>query len=294
MLGADIDAARRIEEQQDAAFRQQPFGDGDLLLVAAGKRRHRASTARVGRPRRGRSTDATAAFSRSPSIRPKRHEAVDDRQGSIVLARKLEEQRLGLAVLGNEADADIGPHRVDGRAMTTGLPSTRSVPVPVGVMPKQARNRSSWPMPCSPATPRISPARSDEGGIAQLAGRAEPVEAASTSRPWRALAGGRGGKVWPSERPDDQAHHLGIAQIGDRCRSRCAGRCAGPSAYRRSARTSRRRCEMKTMVAPLAFSACDDLAQPIDVAPRQGRCRLVEQQDLAACETWPGRFRSSA
>ena len=37
VLGADVDAAGRIEEQQDAALGEQPFGDGDLLLVAAGE-----------------------------------------------------------------------------------------------------------------------------------------------------------------------------------------------------------------------------------------------------------------
>ena len=35
VLGADIDAACRIEQQQHPAFRQQPFSDRDLLLIAA-------------------------------------------------------------------------------------------------------------------------------------------------------------------------------------------------------------------------------------------------------------------
>ena len=37
VLGADIDAAGRVEQKQDAALGQQPFGDRDLLLVAAGE-----------------------------------------------------------------------------------------------------------------------------------------------------------------------------------------------------------------------------------------------------------------
>ncbi len=36
---------------------------------------------------------------------------------------------------------------------------------------------------------------------------------------------------------------------------------------------------MKTMVTPSAFSARDQLAEPVDVAAGQGRGRLVEQQD---------------
>ena len=36
-LGADVDAARRLVEQKEAATRGQPFADDDLLLVATGK-----------------------------------------------------------------------------------------------------------------------------------------------------------------------------------------------------------------------------------------------------------------
>ena len=41
LLGADIDAARRIVEQDDARLAHQPFGDDHLLLVAARKRADR-------------------------------------------------------------------------------------------------------------------------------------------------------------------------------------------------------------------------------------------------------------
>ena len=34
-LGADVDAARRLVEKQDVAVAHEPFGDDDLLLVAA-------------------------------------------------------------------------------------------------------------------------------------------------------------------------------------------------------------------------------------------------------------------
>ena len=34
-LGADVDAARRLVEEQDARLAEQPFADDDLLLVAA-------------------------------------------------------------------------------------------------------------------------------------------------------------------------------------------------------------------------------------------------------------------
>ena len=41
LLGADVDAARRIVEEDDARAAHQPFGDDDLLLVAAGERADR-------------------------------------------------------------------------------------------------------------------------------------------------------------------------------------------------------------------------------------------------------------
>ena len=108
VLGADVDAARRIEQQQDAALGEQPFGDGDLLLVAAGE------GADPGPQRPAVDLDAVeharrpAAVSAAVSIRPTRREAVDDRQRGVVLAVELQEQRFGLAVLGHQADADIG------------------------------------------------------------------------------------------------------------------------------------------------------------------------------------------
>ena len=39
-LGADVDAARRLVEEQDVAIAHQPFGDHDLLLVAAREKPH--------------------------------------------------------------------------------------------------------------------------------------------------------------------------------------------------------------------------------------------------------------
>src|SRR6185503_3746883 len=43
LLGADVDAAGRVVEQNDARSGHQPFGDDDLLLVTAGQRRYRVA-----------------------------------------------------------------------------------------------------------------------------------------------------------------------------------------------------------------------------------------------------------
>ncbi len=45
-LGADVDAARRLVEDQDRRLRGQPLGQDDLLLVAARQRRRRAGRRR--------------------------------------------------------------------------------------------------------------------------------------------------------------------------------------------------------------------------------------------------------
>src|ERR1700681_77129 len=51
--GADVDAARRLVEQQDARPAQQPAAENHLLLVAAGKLRHRGVEARRLQPQGG-------------------------------------------------------------------------------------------------------------------------------------------------------------------------------------------------------------------------------------------------
>ena len=70
LLGADVQASGRVVENKDSGLRVQPFGQNDLLLVAARKveaERHgcRASESPAGRPRFG----ATRRSS-FPSIRP--------------------------------------------------------------------------------------------------------------------------------------------------------------------------------------------------------------------------------
>ena len=49
VLGADVDAARRLVEDEDRRSAQQPFGDHHLLLVAARKRDARPSGRASGR-----------------------------------------------------------------------------------------------------------------------------------------------------------------------------------------------------------------------------------------------------
>ena len=47
LLGAHIDAARRVHQQQDAGVGRQPFAQHHLLLIAAGQRADSHSSARL-------------------------------------------------------------------------------------------------------------------------------------------------------------------------------------------------------------------------------------------------------
>ncbi|EGE60673.1 hypothetical protein RHECNPAF_1360050 [Rhizobium etli CNPAF512] len=62
-LGLDVDAARRIVEEQNGRIERQPLGQRHLLLVAAGKRLHRASGIALDRQAAGEIGDQ-AAFRR--------------------------------------------------------------------------------------------------------------------------------------------------------------------------------------------------------------------------------------
>ena len=113
LLGADVDAAGRLVEQEHPRPGGQPLADDHLLLVAAGERRrdlldagaaHPEATHRLGRHLRLAAGGADAEA----------REARQRRQRDIVADRRLQMQPLGLAVLGHERDAE--PPRVPRRA----------------------------------------------------------------------------------------------------------------------------------------------------------------------------------
>ena len=118
VLGADIDAARRVVHQQDAAAGQQPFADRDLLLVAAAEGADAREDARARAPERCPSRSATAAVSASSSIRPKRVKRSSTGSDMLRQPVELEEQPFGLAILGDQADPDV--LRAPRRAATSG------------------------------------------------------------------------------------------------------------------------------------------------------------------------------
>ena len=101
LLGADVDAARRIVEQDDPRPGHQPLADDDLLLVSAGESGHRPIDAvRLdleelrhlvdGRPFGGPIDDAEAA------------EPLDRCERQVVAHRHGQHQPFVLAILGDE------------------------------------------------------------------------------------------------------------------------------------------------------------------------------------------------
>ena len=114
LLRSDVDAARRLVEQQNPRFRRQPFSDHDLLLIAAGKRRcdlldavaaHGEPLDHVVGERRFAREDANS----------KARQLADGRQRDIVANRRGQMQAARLTVLGHQRNAE--PTRLGGRCV---------------------------------------------------------------------------------------------------------------------------------------------------------------------------------
>ena len=158
-LGADVDAARRLVEDEDARRRDQPFGQQHLLLVAAGERAGQLLDAgRDDAHARRRSRAAISASARAVDQAEPAGEAAQHRQRLVGADRELQHEPLLVAVLGQERDAE--PHRLARRAQVgPSVPSTRISPRSGRVMPNSISATSERPAPTSPKKPRISPAR---------------------------------------------------------------------------------------------------------------------------------------
>ena len=94
--GADVDAAGRLVEQQHPAAAQQPAGQHDLLLVAAGQRAHRRGRRPAGRTSR-RSVCSRAAAPLGAARRGSRPRANRPQAGQrdVAVDRLVEQQRPG-------------------------------------------------------------------------------------------------------------------------------------------------------------------------------------------------------
>ncbi|BCH14071.1 hypothetical protein MesoLjLa_09220 [Mesorhizobium sp. L-2-11] len=102
LLGADIDAARRVEAEDGLCFSGDPAGDRHLLLVAAGQPLHLALGARVDLQPLDR-TDDPGSFLRHVG-RPPVSQGGAERQRDVFAHRALHGQRFG-AVAGHIGDS---------------------------------------------------------------------------------------------------------------------------------------------------------------------------------------------
>ena len=171
----------------------------------------------------------------------------------------------------------FGRSASSGEVIDTGRPSMRSSPSAISRMPKEARKRSSWPMPWSPATPRISPLMESEGRVPELLAGGEVLDREDLGRVV-GLTAGRGGKVWAIERP------MIISMICASLKSATA-----PVAICRPLREHGQVIAEGPHLAHAmrdeddghagGLEAGDDLAEPVDVAAGERRGRLVEQED---------------
>ena len=222
-LGGDVDALRRLVEQQHADLARQPFGEDHLLLVAARQRRRPAA-----RRWRGRmsSSSISSATSRSPAARssePPRVKPVEARQQDVVAHRQVSiEAEPPLARHHADAGAD-GGGRACRSAAARRRPRTR-IAAPAS-RPNSRRSTRPVPLPSRPASPTTSLARRR---IAS--GRSS----ASSSRTWPgATASGRDtrrrhGRSWPAPDRRPRTRRAGSSPRPGRRAARCSGRPAPP------------------------------------------------------------------
>ena len=108
-LGADVDAAGRLVDDQHPRAGGQPLGEHDLLLVAAGQRADRVGEPAVLDLQPLRPVRGERALGAADDQSPSRLEAPQRGERDVALDRQLHDQALLAAVLGDEADA--GAHR---------------------------------------------------------------------------------------------------------------------------------------------------------------------------------------
>ena len=263
-LGGDVDALRRLVEQQHADLARQPFGEDDLLLVAAGQR--------AGRQRRIARPDVERFHQFATPRRRRRH--------GRAVRRACRRSRLGSRMLSRTE-----------RFITR--PSRRSP----GTMPMPERWRRSARRSPGPAITRTlrcgveaeQPPQHAAGAAAEQAG--EPDD----------LSGAQADRVRPSLGifKDDLARAAGIGRdsavgaAGHGLHQIADGERAAP-AHRRNLAVAQHGAavgQRHHLVEPvrdvddrgaLRFHPRQHREQPLDLAGLQRRGRLVENQQPAA------------
>ena len=279
-LGADVDAARRVEAEHRPDAAGDPARDRHLLLVAARQAADLAPAARV-------SIWSCSIGAVDPSLlgacvdRAPRPEAGGERQGDVLADRALHEERLG--AIGRDVD-ETGADRVGRMAERRPVaPSTSSSPSAGRSEPARMSNSSSWPWPSSATTPEDLARVQVERDVDELRRRARRLVARMRGVPRSAAAAGEplsGGRAVTS-RLDVAQHQRDDPLLGARVRRR-RRRPSRLRAGRSRGRTRRAisiiRCEMKMMQRSVPRWSPDDLEDAFGQVGRQRGGHLVEHQ----------------
>ena len=108
VLGADVDPARRIVEQQDPWAESQPAGDDHLLLVAARQRRDPVLRRAEHDPETARRSPRAACRERRGDSIPLRVSRLERRQREVLADRHPAEQRIQAAFARHVGDVVVG------------------------------------------------------------------------------------------------------------------------------------------------------------------------------------------
>ena len=199
------------------------------------RRRRRRATARAGRHRRA---EAPPPRPRSPPpyrSEPKRTKRSITGSETLCGRSSLSEQRLGLAILGHQADADIRArwHRV-GEVSTIGSPVDRRCPRGQLGHAETGEEQIELAHALQAGNAQHLARLQSEASARAACRRSRALGAAARSAPAGARRAARRESV--GERAaDDHADHLVIAHRRTRLGADAACRCAAPSAGRRSA-----------------------------------------------------------
>ena len=156
-LGADVDADRRVLQDEQAVVLPGPAGQHDLLLVAAGQRGDvalgiAAAGRRIGAGSRRRRCVSVARLRSRKRVAPK----LSGLRNRFSLTDMVRRERLLGALAGGKADA--GAMASPARPERIARPSSDIDAARRGdATPAIVRPTASWPWPRRPARPTISP-----------------------------------------------------------------------------------------------------------------------------------------
>ena len=280
LLGADVDAARRVEAEHRPDAARDPPGDRHLLLVAAGQAADLGRRAGVDLERRDRRVDLLAFA--ADVDQPPRRDPRAERQGDVLADRALHQQRLG--AVGRDVD-EARPDRVRGMAERDGHPIdeqlTAARPLGAGEDVEQlvlalALERDDAEHLARVELERdVAELRPALRSRASIRGVASSARAPATRAGASAAAAGMSRAMSPSIRPTIRSSAPSVTSTTP---------TVTPSrrtvARSQTAAISISRWEMKITERSRALLAADHLEDPLGQVGRQGRGHLVEHQDV--------------